>query len=109
MGSLYLRLSRHNRPVFLCRVSASPRTAGQSAAPSPNRRPHHRSARGGRYEPFCLIVAFSGRGLVVGLAALLLGLCCVAFGISASLGFLATNKDAAFSERAQALDALQQA
>jgi hypothetical protein len=59
--------------------------------------------------PFCLMVAFSGRGAAVRIAALFLGLWCLAYGVSASLGFVSTSKDAAVSGRSVSLEARQQA
>jgi hypothetical protein len=55
--------------------------------------------------PVCLSVAFTGRGFLVRLAALFLGAWCLAYGLSASLGFIATAKDGAISERLAVADA----
>jgi hypothetical protein len=55
--------------------------------------------------PVALTVAFTGRGFAICLAAAFLALWCVAFGVSASLGFLATAKDESISGRAAVADA----
>jgi hypothetical protein len=49
--------------------------------------------------PVCISVALTGRGMVVRLAALFLGLWCLTYGLSRSLGFIASAKDAGISER----------
>jgi hypothetical protein len=50
--------------------------------------------------PIALTVAFSGRAFAIRLACAFLGLWCLAYAVSASLGFVATARDTAVAERA---------
>ena len=59
--------------------------------------------------PICLSVAISGRGILIRLAALFLALWTLAFGISASLGFVSMSREAMSAERVAAGEARRQA
>jgi hypothetical protein len=59
--------------------------------------------------PVCWTVALMGRGILVRLAAAILGLLCLAFGVGASLGFIAGNKDAGAADRLASSDSYRDA
>lgn len=60
--------------------------------------------------PICLTVAFTERRrFLVRLASLFLGLWCLAYGVTASLGFVSTAREASNAERAAAIEVRQQA